>query len=114
MTESRIQGELFQWHWNTYPNERGRFFLIHNNPKNAIDGNRLKAIGMVAGVADMCFLGSNGNVAFLELKTDKGVQSDVQKRFESQCNNCAIGYYIVRSVEEGKRIIEKYRISTCN
>lgn len=109
MTESRLQAELFQWHWNTYPNERMRLFLIHNNPRNAIDGNRLKAQGMVAGVSDMCFIGSDGRAIFIELKTETGVQSDAQKRFEAVCNSCGVGYFIVRSIEEGKAVIEKHR-----
>ena len=108
-SEARLQSQLFQWHWNTYPNERGRFFLIHNNPKNAIDGNRLKAQGMVAGVADMCFLGSNGRVVFLELKTATGVQSEKQKRFQNQCESCQVGYFLVRSLEEGQAVIERFR-----
>ena len=53
VTELRLQASCFQWHWNKFPEERGRLFMIHNNPRNKIDGNRLKAAGMVAGVADL-------------------------------------------------------------
>jgi hypothetical protein len=109
LSEARIHQELFTWHWNTYPEHRMQLFMIHNTPKNRIDGARLKAMGMVAGVADLCFLGRDGVTVFLEMKTDIGVQSWDQKRFEEVCKKVGAKYFLVRSVLEGQELIKKFQ-----
>lgn len=107
--EDRIQSDLFRWHWNTYPSERRRLFHVNNRPLNKIDGARMKAMGMVAGVSDLCFICGDGTTAYIEMKTPTGTQSPAQKLFEAAVRSVGAPYYIVRSVEEGMELIEKLR-----
>ena len=99
-TEARIQQECFQWHWNTYPNDRKRLFLIHNTPKNAIDGARLRSMGLLAGVSDMIFLRQNQPPLCIEFKTETGTQQAVQKDWQAIAESTGAEYVIIRSLSE--------------
>ena len=109
LTESRIQADCFQWHWNTYPNCRGRLFMVHNNPRNAIDGNRLKAMGMVAGVSDMMLLRQDKPPLCIEIKTEKGTQQRNQKEWQQVAEYSGAKYVVVRSLDEFQDVIESCR-----
>lgn len=100
ISESRLQQECFMWHWNEYPMQRGLLFRIKNEGSNKITGARDKAMGLVAGVADMCLLLPRGRACFIEFKTEKGKQSDKQKHFESIVKMRGCDYYIIRSKDE--------------
>ena len=67
MSEFKIQAECFQWHWNNFPDQRGRLFTVNNNAPSAYAGSVMKAMGVVAGVSDMIWLSSKGAV-FLEFQ----------------------------------------------
>lgn len=66
----------------------------------------LKATGMKAGVSDLIILIPN-KVIFVELKTDTGKQSEVQKDFQNVVENLNLEYYLIRSFDEFKETIEK-------
>jgi hypothetical protein len=100
MSEDQLQAKIFQYHWNTYPKERGRLFHINQKSRNSIEGNRMKAMGVIPGISDMCFLGSNGAVYWLELKTLEGRQSQGQISWQSTCEALGHTYLIIRSLEE--------------
>ena len=104
--EARIQAECFTYHWNNYPDQRMRMFHINNNPKNKIDGARLKAMGLVSGVADMCYLRANKPPLFMEFKKPGETQEPEQVQFEEMCNGIGVGYVIIRSLEDFKKHLE--------
>lgn len=106
MTEEQLQAQIFQFHWNNYPNERKRLFHVNNKAKNRIEGNQMKARGVVAGISDLVYL-APGKVIFIELKTADGVKSNDQKEFEQQCIDTGNEYHIARSLEDFLRIIGK-------
>lgn len=107
--EAKIQGDLFMWHWNTYPLERRRLFHVNNNPRNKIDGARLKALGLVKGVSDLIFVCGDGSTAYIEMKTPNGTQSEDQIEFEKAITGVGARYFIVRSVDDGMELIESLR-----
>ena len=109
MTEARLQAECFQWHWNTYPNQRGLLFMVHNSPRNAIDGNRLKAQGMVAGVSDMICLRDNQPPLCIEIKLPKGKQQANQIAWQEIAESTGAKYVVVRSLDEFQDVIESCR-----
>jgi len=75
-------------------------FLVHNNPRNAIDGNRLKAIGLIKGVSDMIYLRDNLPPLCLEFKTAIGTQQPEQKEWQRVAEATGAEYRIIRSMEE--------------
>lgn len=99
-TEARLQSECYLHFHNTCPTLRGRLFLVHNTPKNAIDGARLRSIGMVAGVSDMIYLRDGMPPLCLEFKTSTGSQQKVQKEWQAVAESAGCEYVLVRSMED--------------
>lgn len=79
--------------------------MVHNTPRNKIDGARLKAMGMVAGVSDMIYLRVNLSPLCLEFKTDTGRQSPDQVRWQSVAESLGCEYRIIRTFDEFKSAI---------
>jgi hypothetical protein len=106
-TENKIQQQMFVWFQNNYSlkdNVKGIFASIPNDSKDAKEQMRKKATGMKVGHSDFNIY-MNGRCYFFEVKTPTGVQSDSQKRFESEVKSLGFEYYIVRSLDEFKNII---------
>lgn len=81
--------------------------MVHNNPKNPIDGNRLKAQGMVAGVSDMMFLRYDKPPLCIEFKVGDNSQQRVQKLWQAVAESTGAEYVVVRSLDEFKELISK-------
>lgn len=108
MTEEQLQASIFQNHWNYYTHERKCLFHVNNKAKNKIEGNQMKAKGVIAGVSDFIYLGKNGIVLFIELKTEDGEQSKDQKEFELIAKERGHLYFIVRTEKDFFDLIKKY------
>ena len=104
--EDRIQSHAYLWFHNTYPKFRGLLCYNHNNPKNKIDGNRQKALGLQAGRSDLVFY-FNGISYMIEMKTPTGKQSEVQKKWQKQIESQGFKYVVCRSLESFQEIINE-------
>ena len=60
------------------------------------------------GIPDRMLLFPGGVTVFFELKTSTGVQSFHQEKWQSQLENLGFPYYVVRSVQDGKDLIDAY------
>jgi hypothetical protein len=60
--------------------------------------------GVLAGVSDLIVI-NNGKTHFVELKDYKGKQSEKQKEFEKSIISQGHKYFLVRSLEEFKKIV---------
>lgn len=104
MLESRIQADIvkhlhFQGYFcHSIPNEQGH--------GNAIRTGQLISMGMWPGVADLVVWIAPGKVAYLEVKNEKGRQSDTQIKFEERCRLFGFPYAVVKSVEEVDAFLE--------
>ncbi len=105
MTEDKLQTTCFQWFWNNYPEKRGQLFHVNQKAKNAIEGNRMKAMGVVSGVSDLVYLQPEGIVTFIEMKTETGYQRPDQKKFEALVTRLGFTYIICRTFEDFKQIV---------
>lgn len=56
-----------------------------------------RAMGLLPGVSDLMIL-HDGKAYCMEVKTERGTQSQAQVRFESNVEKCGIPYEVVRSV----------------
>lgn len=106
MTESKIQQLIVQYY-------RNNFCLNHHVPQHVIlsvpnEGKskmetiRKKAIGMMSGVSDLIII-TDKWIIFVEVKTEKGIQSESQKRFQSIVEALGYEYLLVRSLEDFKK-----------
>jgi len=110
MTEAKIQSELFKWFWNEYPQYRGLLYHNFNNPRNKIQGAKLKAMGLLAGVPDMILAKPvNGYGAlYIELKAEgekPKVHQLQQMETLRKAQNCV---HWCDSLERAKEIILNY------
>lgn len=80
--------------WFHVPNES-----VVSERMDVVRIKRKQALGMINGAPD--FVVTNGaKTVFIELKTDKGRQTESQKMFEKWCCKCGITYEICRSVDD--------------
>lgn len=105
-SEDQIQAECFAWHWNTLPHERRMLFHVNQKARNAIEGNRMKALGVVPGVSDLIYM---RGPTYIEMKTPDGVQSKDQQAFQKVCESLGYTYLICRSLEQFQEIIGRVR-----
>jgi hypothetical protein len=105
MGESKLQQQIFEWYNNNYclkhHSPRGMIFAIPNGgTRNKLEAITLKATGLLAGASDLIIIFPNGQLVFLELKTDTGKQSDKQIEFEKRVTELGFEYKLIRSLEE--------------
>jgi len=101
-TESKIQQDCFMWFHNSFPLLRGLLFHIPNGGyRGRVTGNRLKSIGVVAGIPDFCFVYS-GTVHFFELKSESGVTSRHQNAIHHIFSKHGHPVRIIRTLDEFK------------
>lgn len=95
---------------------RGYSLLLHHSPnegllvKRASDGAKRKAMGVRAGFPDFIFLKSNRFYPYLaiELKTQKGKQSEHQIAYQKAIEANGGKYVVIRSLEEFMSEIDEY------
>lgn len=104
MTETQLQSTIFQWHWNNFPEQRGQLFHVNQKSRNAIEGNHMKAMGVIAGVSDLILI-QQGKVLFIELKTEDGTQKPAQKKFQQVVETLGHQYYIIRNLQDFKKLL---------
>ena len=106
-SEARLQSTAFQWFNNTYPHLRGLLFHVPNGEKrDPITANKLKAMGVVAGIPDLVFL-YKGKAYFFEWKADeKENPSKAQIKVHGILDLHKFDIWVVWEVEAFKSIIE--------
>ena len=76
--------------------------IVDNAIKVAIEV--MKLIGLTVGASDLQIHGMHGRCAHLEIKTSTGNQSDDQIKFQKRIESLNGKYYLLRSVEDVKKI----------
>lgn len=107
-SEIKAQSDCLTKLWNQRPELRGRIFAVNNNSENEIKGAINRAMGVLSGVSDTIFIGSNGRTIYIEWKTENGSQSKAQKEWQRLIESFGHIYYIVRSECEFLRVISIY------
>lgn len=116
-SESQLQSECVRWFRYQYPEYRLLLFSIPNGGKRNIStAKRLKAEGVVSGVADL-FLAVpcqndegeyNWLGYFIEMKYAKGKQTESQIEFQKEVEHQAYKYSTCNSFDDFKELIENY------
>lgn len=109
MTEEQFQQQCFLHAWN-HPSLffRYRIFTIHNNAKDARQGLKLKSMGVLAGVPDMCIILNDRKVIWIELKKDdKQKLSDAQKKLHSIWGKFNHPVHVINDFEKFKNLISE-------
>lgn len=109
--EHRLQVACVRWFRLQYPQWSHALFSVPNGGRrDATTGAKLKAEGALAGVRDLILLKSNADYGALliEMKTQKGRQSEQQKRWEELITQDCYKYVVSRSVDDFVREVEGY------
>ena len=106
LSESQIQSSCVMWLWNTHPQTRGLFFSVTNNSEHIARAMQRKAVGLISGVSDCLFIW-RGSLYCFEFKTETGRQSAAQIEWQTKVNQQGINYYLIRSIEEFKKVMEE-------
>jgi len=109
LSEDILQAAIYKWYHNTYctklNNPRHCIFSVPNGGhRSKSEAARFKATGLVAGVSDLIVIQPN-RIIFVELKLEKGKQQKNQIEFETRVKLLGFEYYVVRSLEEFKKIV---------
>lgn len=122
--EHNIQAACVRWFGYAHPELRGLLFAVPNGSyRNKATAGRLKAEGVVAGVADLILLVprcrasiTENNAASIEIKhalciemkTSKGRQSPEQKEWQKKVEDQGYRYSVCRSLDEFIDTVEAY------
>lgn len=117
--ESSTQIACVKWFRLQFPEYGNLLFSIPNGGKrNVVTAMILKAEGALAGVPDLFLsipkLDSNmvwTHGLYIEMKTDKGKQSEAQKDFMLRVRVHGYQYEIVRSIDEFIKVTKDYLTS---
>lgn len=107
-THDKLQSVCYQWHHNTFAEDR---YLIHANLSNSVGGRygtHNKAIGVKKGRADLQYY-KNGVLYLFEIKVGSDRQKPDQRAFQQANEAEGAQYYIIRTVEEYQAIINRIR-----
>lgn len=108
--EHRLQVQCVKWFRYAHPDLAPLLFAIPNGgARNEVTGAKLKAEGVVAGVADLCLaVPRDGGVLFLELKTPKGRQSGSQLQWQAAVTDAGNTYVVIRDFSQFVSTINNY------
>lgn len=99
ITEAKIQQEIFIDYHNKNPTH-----VIHSVPnggkRDKAEARAMALTGTVAGIADLIIHIPNGICIMVEVKTDKGIQSDAQTKIEKKIKAMNGNYILVRSLSD--------------
>ncbi|MBQ8051657.1 MAG: VRR-NUC domain-containing protein [Bacteroidaceae bacterium] len=109
--EHRIQCACVRWFRYQYPTLRHNLFAVPNGGRrDLVTGAKMKAEGVLAGVADLILLKSNNHYGALliEMKTRTGRQADTQRDWQRRIEQDGYKYVICRSLDDFIREITTY------
>lgn len=109
--EDRLQAEIVAWFTNQYclKHHKPRYMIFsipNGGNRNKIEAMKFKATGLLAGASDLVVVLPNV-IAFVELKTEIGVQSDPQIDFEERITELGFEYIIIKSLDQFKQWLNK-------
>lgn len=110
--EHRLQTACVRWFRLTHPAIAHALFAVPNGGRrDAVTGARLKAEGVLAGVADLILLRSNARhgALLIELKTPRGRQSPAQRDWQRRITaGGEYKYAVIRTLDEFRREVTEY------
>lgn len=109
--EHKLQVACVKWFRLQYPNMRHSLFAVPNGGRrDAVTGAKLKAEGVLAGVADLILLQRTEQYGALliEMKTRTGRQAQVQREWQRVVELDGYRYVVCRSIDDFMKAINDY------
>lgn len=115
--EHRLQCACVRWFRLAYPHLHHNLFAVPNGGyRTPATAAKIKAEGALPGVSDLILLTARGGYhgLLIEMKTDKGRQSEAQREWQRLIEADGYKYVVVRSIEEFIKVVEAYLNETRN
>lgn len=115
--EHRLQCACVRWFRLAYPQHHHNLFAVPNGGyRTPATAAKIKAEGALPGVSDLILLIARGGYhgLLIELKTDKGRQSEAQREWQRLIEADGYKYVVVRSIEEFIEVVTDYLNETRN
>ena len=109
--EHHIQVGCVRWFRLQYPQYADLLFAIPNGGfRGKATAAKLKAEGVVAGVADLCLAVPKGGYGalYIEMKQKGNYQQPNQKRWQKICESVGNRYVVCKTIEEFMSEINGY------
>lgn len=109
--ESSLQIACVRWFRMQFPFLKLLLFSVPNGgQRDKVTAMVMRAEGTVAGVADLLLLYPSAGFHGLciEMKTEKGVQRDTQKKWQQAVEEYGYKYIICRSIEQFMVEVDSY------
>lgn len=103
--ESVLQTACVKWFRLQYP-DLIIYAVPNGGSRNVREAQRLKAEGVLAGVADLVVMLPQGKSIYIEMKVKWNKQTDNQKEFQKKAIELGHTYAVCYSFEEFQQIIE--------
>jgi hypothetical protein len=109
-TEAQHQAEVIKWFWNSYPELRGLLYHNYNNPRNAINGAQLIALGLVKGNPDLTLALPRGDFGalYIEMKKPGEKPRESQVKQMGRLRDAGNAVEWADNSEEAIELIKKY------
>lgn len=101
-SEARIQQSIFTYFKSQFADTELFIYVPNDNKQKAVN------LGLCPGASDL-IITVNKKIYFVEVKRPKGVKSEKQKKFENLVRSLGYEYFIVRSLDEFKELIQKLK-----
>lgn len=115
--EHRLQCACVRWFRLAYPQHHHNLFAVPNGGyRTPSTAAKIKAEGALPGVSDLILLIARGGYhgLLIEMKTDKGRQSEAQREWQRLIEADGYKYVVVRSIEEFIKVVTDYLNETRN
>ena len=109
--EHRLQCACVRWFKLAFPKHRHNLFAVPNGGyRTKATASKIKAEGALPGVADLILLlpSDTHHALCIEMKVDKGRQSEAQREWQELIERDGYKYVIVRSIEDFIKVINDY------
>lgn len=111
LLEERIQQDCVTWFRNTYPDVRYLLYKNHNEgKKNLIAAGKDKAMGLTAGIPDLCLAIPNTTYhgLYIELKRPGERPSAIQKERIAQLKDQGYKVIVITTLTDFQNEIQLY------
>lgn len=109
--EHRLQCACVRWFRLAYPQHHHNLFAVPNGGyRTPATAAKIKAEGALPGVSDLILLIARGGYhgLLIEMKTDKGRQSEAQREWQRKIEADGYKYVVVRNIEEFIKVVNDY------
>jgi len=109
--EARVQAAMVEWVRAVAPS------LVIFHPANGgwrskAEAARFKWLGVLAGVPDLCVIGQDGAVYFIEVKAEGGSLSPAQRDMRDRLTAMRVPYAVARSIDDVRQAFAIWGIQT--